>query len=228
MQGSQAQTLETKVLHLWVGSFPFIDSFLIISPDPGCESPSSVSVRCFDPDGAFANEFSINIEPGAPGLIEIEPLLGSIKLEGGMKHAHLEIECPIGVQVLTRLVSREGAVLLGEPSVIDEHRSAFFPVQVLNEHSSMLCIVNAGDETSNLKCRLFLGSRTPDISLSIPARGSRIISLEAEFSEYLQAERGKIQQVYTRLGTRGGAPLTVQLFECFVGASGGDLFSAVS
>ena len=211
--------------HFWVGSHPFFDSTLLVAPpfpnlisEDGETKIESVAIepsqiQIYDPDGYVVNELTFLFPQSAPGVLELDQLMAECKMESGMKHGHMVVHSPYRTQHACRIHTREGGAFMGEPSVVNSKRSAFFPITFAEDRSSLLCVVNYGEELARLRCRLYCGSRTPEAIVAVPGMGSRVISIPAQFPEYGEIEPGKYLQAYVRLGTQGESRLGVQAIE---------------
>lgn len=223
MEGALEQESEQSVeieqgsiFHYWVCSNPFFETTLFLVPAADCphsDLSNGASVSLFDPDGDAVNELEVQFPAGTVGVVELNSLFGSSKLEGGFKHGHMVVRAAKGVKPLCRLNTRNQAAVLGEPRQLSAGRSSFFPLLFAESRSSFLALVNCGTEETTIKCRLFCGKRIPETDCLIPGLGARIISIEDEFPDYAVAEEDKKIQAYVRLGSKSAQPVGVLLFE---------------
>jgi len=170
-------------------------------------------VTLFDADGGLVNEFTVEVEPGRVGVIELDQFLGGCKLESGLRHAQMRVVSPPGTRHVCRLHGHAGARMIAESSRITRHRSVFFPVVVAPQVDNVVCFINVGDEAAVAKCRLLVGNRTPEAFVEVPAHGARLLSLAAEFGELRGAGGGDGAQAYVRLSTKGDAILGAQVLQ---------------
>ncbi|MBN8549301.1 MAG: hypothetical protein J0M12_08310 [Deltaproteobacteria bacterium] len=215
--------------HFWVCAYPFVETTLFLVPalSPDAALASATSIELYDADGALSNEVELDFPAGQVGILELDSIMGGCKLESGLKHGHMLVRSPAGTSPYLRMHTREGAALIGEPAAFGADRSTFFPLTMDEGRSYYLTVVNHGKAQAALKCRLFCAKRSPETLISIPAFGSRVISLENEFAEY-SAESGKQMQAYLRLSTKSETTLGVQLLERTEGKNEGGIFYAVS
>src|SRR4051812_34599375 len=75
--------------HFWMCSSPFVESALFMVPRTDCAGSACLEV--FDCDGARVNEIECSFPPGEVGSLELDQLMGSCKLESGIKHAYLRV-----------------------------------------------------------------------------------------------------------------------------------------
>ena len=216
--------------HFWAATFPFFETTLFIAPPVDGSPVAPTRLTVFDADGEIVNEAALEIEPGRVGIFELEQFLGGCKLEGGLKHAHLEVVSPPGCRHLCRMHSRSGASLHVEAAALSSHRSVFFPLRFARGHDTIVCFVNRGAEPAVVKMRLFVGSRNPESFLEVPAFGARMVSLGSEFGEFVGGGEADIGQGYVRISAKGGADLGVHLIERVIARderTEGDAFAAV-
>jgi hypothetical protein len=227
-------TEQLPTSHFWVSSYPFLESTLLVVPGAvsreGAAAPlSSFDTRLslYDPDGGLINDASVSCRPTEMTVIELEPFMGACKVESGMRHAHLAASAPHGARLLCRLHNNEGAFLQSDAFRITPSASAFFPITVQASRRNFLCCLNEGDDEASVRCRLFSGKRMPECTLTIPARGVRLVPLELEFKEFSEVEGERSFQMYLRLGLRAGTSVTAQHVERFETAGEAGVFSAL-
>lgn len=215
----KSQLLETNY---WVSGGPEFESVLNIIPpctseaegEDKCSSPP-VELEIFDADGASANKVKVSLSSREVIGIELSNLMGACKLESGIVHGRLSVRAPVGVEHSCMLNSDGGISVSRELQMVSGKEGAFFPVTFSADRESHLCLVNFSNEPQELKVKLFLGNRGPVASSYIPAGGSRILNLTAEFLD-VNAIRTKGQQLqgYIRLIQKvSEAEFGVQLIE---------------
>lgn len=230
--GSEVSKLgnaERVVAHFFVSSYPFFESTLFFSfSEPAQQSNTDVQIYVYDCSGACVNQIQTNFGQQTCGVMEVDPLMESCKLEAGFKHAHIEVNVPQGCKVVSRMYSRSGACLMGEAIPLSERSSTFFPVLFSEDRAPFLGIVNCANRDAQVRCRLYFGKRSPEIQYSLPAQGSRLVSLLAEFSEYGIDQAERTIHGYVRVSTSSNMHCGVQLIESLKGEKGGYTFSSVS
>lgn len=207
----------------WVSTYPFFSTELFIVPAlKGQEGsvPGVTSLILYDADGAVANEVKLQFPSGVVGFVDLELLLGSCKLEGGMKHGQLVLRSPAGTKHLCRIANANRSWGLGEPQEVTVQRAAFLPVGFSEESASFATFVNYAGDEAKVRCRLYAGSKNAEIEISIPGNGSRILSLEAEFAEYTELAEGEKRHAYLRIAGRSEGVVGVQLLEKYATAGG--------
>lgn len=212
--------------HLWVSASPYFESVLLIAADPD-RGGGSVQLSLFDASGEPVNEVEVQYPADAPYLLALEPLMGDCKLESGIRHGHLVVEHDESVVVLHRLQAKESAVLQGPPALVTEAAATFFPIIMAPDICSFLCAINLDQQDQRLRCRLFIGNRSPDVVVSVPARGSSLVMLEQSFLEFVPRAGESRVHAYVRLSTKSGR-LGVSLLEREGAESEQKVFSTVS
>jgi hypothetical protein len=214
----------SSVASFWVSTFPFFESTLFVAPPfvdrsacgAGEETTGTFvasSVTLFDADGGVVNEFTVEVEPGRVGIVELDQFLGGCKLESGLRHAQMRVVSPPGTRQLCRLHGRAGAQIVEESSRLTRQRSVFFPVRLAPQLEHVVCFINLGGEPAVAKCRLLVGNRTPEVFVEVPANGARLLSLTTEFGDFGAGGGGDGAQAYVRLSTKGDAVLGAQVLQ---------------
>lgn len=220
---------ERVVTHFFVSSYPFFESTLFFAfPEATPESNSDVQVSLYDCSGARVNVVRTNFGTQSCGALEVDPLMEACKLEAGFKHAHVEVNAPLGCKVLSRIYSRSGACLMAPAISLSERSSTFFPVLFSEERAPFLGIINCSERDAQVRCRLYFGKRSPEMQYSVPALGSRLVSVLAEFAEYGIEQPDRTVHGYVRVSTSSGMHCGVQLIESLKGEKGSYHFSSVS
>lgn len=219
--------------HFWVASYPFFDTSLIITPpqlpaDEVKDKTWSV-IDVYDCDGTKVNSVEVTFDPDAVATLQLDPFMGSCKLESGFKTAHIAARTELpGVKHRCRIVSHEHACLMGPSFSVLPVMPAFFPVSFAPGKQNFITAVNYGSAESSLRIRLFFGTRTPEALFSIPAMGARIISLEAEFADCADRAADRSMQAYIRLTSKLDAGFGVQLLERSEGPKETNLFYSLA
>lgn len=209
---------DTAISRFWISSYPFFTTTLFVLPPPVWHHPSGTrsgtALTLFDADGGVVNEVRLQFAPGEVGCLDLDPLLGACKLESGMKHGTLLLCSPAGTAHYCRLSQEDKMSVLGELVPLQCDRAIFLPVSFGEHASSLLVLANfSSGEEAKIKCRLFLGSKNPEIELSVPPNGSRVINLEVEFADFIDVAEGEKRRAYLRIVTRSDLSLGAQLVE---------------
>lgn len=218
--------------HFWVASWPFFETTLFLIPAAGAVEEETESeaatIKVHDCDGQLVNELVIESPRREVGCIELDSCLGMVKLEGGLKHAHLVVTSGVGTSHLCRINNRSSAAMLGSSDLFSSGRATFFPALFGADRTMMIALTNHGHEVASAKIRLFAGSKMPETTCVIPPMGSRLVSLEAEFSEVVPSKTVGGTQGYVRLSTRSEQSIGAQLIERTQSQSGEDVYLALS
>ncbi|MCB0310825.1 MAG: hypothetical protein KDD42_06305 [Bdellovibrionales bacterium] len=224
-KASRARPVES---HFWVSSYPFFEASLFVASDPASQAQQSTQLYLYDCDGAPVNEVEVNFPAGQLGIVELDQFLGQCKLEAGLKHAHLHVVSEAGGKHMLRIHGGSSACMLGPAQEVSQLRSCFFPVLLANERNALVTLVNYGRSDSLVRCRMYVGKRVPEVRINVPALGSRVLSIPAEFSEYAKPDGNKKQPTYLRLSSTCEVPCGAQLIETISPEKEGTIFSAVS
>lgn len=211
--------------HFWVCHSPFFESVVLID---SASDGSEILLELYDPDGALINQVRMAPAAGRTEALALGGLLEMCKLEGGMRHAQLIVRRPATVTVSCRIQDREHGAFMGPATVIHGGHSTFFPVTCCDERTYLLALINTGTAATTARCRLFFGKRMPECTVQLPALGSRLLSVSAEFSEYLQIDAGHQVQAYVRLSTKDIVPVGVYLIERSEASEDKFIYSVVS
>ena len=215
--------------HFWACGYPTLKTSLFVVRNPGGPSSAPIRVFLYDADGAPINEANFDFPADQAGILELEGLLESCKLEGGFKHAHLEVRSPPGMRHYLRMHTREGAFIQGEPALVNSRKGAFVPVSFSQNHSALLVLINHSRCDMTVRCRLFCGRRNPEASQLVPALGARVLSIPAQFSEFSMREGAAPVQGYFRVTAVGEGDCGVQLIESVaVRENEGGIFGSIS
>lgn len=229
---SQINKLEDKrsCSRFWVSTFPHFETTLFILPprlaEPDETADNSSQVTIYDSDGEVINELNVSRSDQC-NVLELDQFLGACKLESGLKHGQVELSSPAGTRHFCRIHGGESASFLGEPVSMSKGQSCFFPLLLNENKSSFLCIVNHESSELRAKCRLFYAKRNPEIDCIVPPNGSRVYSIESEFSDYFDLKEGKLQQAYLRISSRSEGVFGAQLMERSDTEKGRGVFTSV-
>ena len=198
-----------NIAHYWVVHSPYLESELFITK--GSESASSAKLWLFDCEGQLSNEMVIDHPLGESAVVELGSLMQGCRLKSGLSFGHLVVESSVGGGSLCRIHNNDSASILSSPRCVTEDNAAFLPISLGEERHSMLCLVNSSEEPTALTIRLLVGKRSPEVVMSVPGRGARLLHVQSEFQEYV----GDISegQGYLRLRTKNKQSLGVQLIE---------------
>lgn len=216
---------QVKRQSFWICSGPLFETTLFIIPSVPINpetgeylitekvSPFSLSLSIFDADGRAVSDSQISISRFGPVALELEHWMESVKTEGGFRHGTLVVEGQVGWHAELRLHSIKSATFMSPQIPFSNASGTFVPISLSPERSHLIVLSNPGKEETNVRCRFYLTKRNPEHSVSIPARGSRVVGVEAAFAEYLDELGVESQQSYLRLTTRCESEIGVQIIE---------------
>jgi hypothetical protein len=227
------------VSHFWVAGKPFFSSTIfvapcsVVPPSSATEPPSALTeehlkvkpcattLDFFDADGAKTNTVEIEFPADEVGLIELEPFMAGIKVEGGVQHSHLAITSPAGTRHLCRLSNGVGVALVQDPLMVRSRESSFIPLVLSAQKEQMLAFVNAGGESAQVSCRLFYGNRSPEWNFVVAPFGAKLVSIQEELlasQDDRSWEKGSTQ-AYVRITARHQACISCLIVERVPGES---------
>lgn len=203
--------------HFWVGGAPFFSSSLLVSGGARKSNEETLVAACrlFDVDGAPVNSFQVEFPGREAGLIELEPFMTGLKMQGGIAQGHLVVSSPAGTRHFCRQQSGRCPQMLSAPTLIGGREHSFIPLVLGAAREHLLLFVNASTEVSQVTVRLFYGSRSPEWTVSIPAYGCSAVSLEDELLRSFNDsswQKGAVQG-YVRLSPRPQSSVACQILE---------------
>lgn len=225
---TSAFSADTVVSHFWVGSSPFFETTLFITPPFKSSETQSSKIELYDADGTLVNELEASFPEGEVGVFELSQVLSRCKLESGLRHGHLIVTSKKGSNHRCRIFTKEGASFLGQPSHVSDNQGTFFPVTFSEDRSSLLAVVNHKADPISIKLRLFCGQRAPDTYCIVPGYASRLFGVEEEFSDVVADLGDRSLQGYLRLGAKREASYGVQLIERASAGGSGALYTTVN
>ncbi len=203
--------------HFWVGGAPFFSSSLLVSSGTRkwVDETLVASCRLFDVDGAPVNSFQVEFPVCEAGVVELEPFMTGLKMQGGIAQGHLVVTSPAGTKHFCRQQSGTHPQIVSAPTLIGGREHAFIPIVLGAAREHLLLFVNASAEVSQVTVRLFYGSRSPEWTVSVPAYGCSSVPLEDEllrsFSD-TSWQKGAVQG-YIRLSPRPQSSIACQILE---------------
>jgi hypothetical protein len=203
--------------HFWVAGEPFFSTTVMVAvPDPTAASGRLLTVLdIFDSEGTKVNSVEVESPANEVSVVQLEPFIGALKMQAGIRHGRLAVTSPQGSRQLCRHGLGPEISLIHEPLVVRSRESCFVPIVIGGQRQHLVALVNSSHETAQLSLRLFYAQRSPEWSISIPAQGSRVVMLESELltdADDRAWEKGPIQ-AYIRLSARHQTYFTCQIFE---------------
>jgi len=184
-------------------------------------------LKFFDADGNPVNESSVQLTDEKVAVFELKQFLSSCKLESGIRHGHLFFESSPGLAPYVRFNTSEQAFFSEGSCLINQHKSNFFPVVISPHQNSLLCVVNHAQSEVEVKCRLLFRKRSPETSIMVPPMGAHVMSVDAEFADYI-AQDMRITNAYMRIGIKGEGNVAVNLLQRMKLENDSESYSMVS
>lgn len=213
------------VSHFWVAADPLFSTTLFVAPPPGgsvqpnAQPRTTTALEVYDVDGTKINSVEVEFPSTEVGVVQLEPFLGGLKMQSGVRHGHLAVSSPSGSRQLCRHALQQHVSIIQEPMVVRSRESCFVPLVIGGQRQHMVALVNAGHESAQISLRLFYAQRSPEWNLTVPAHGSRLVVLESELlidADEKAWEKGPVQ-AYVRLSARHQTFFTCQIFERVLG-----------
>jgi len=203
--------------HLWISGPPFCSSTLLVAPIGAVEAgATTVSVcKIFDVDGEALDIFEVEFPAHEVGVIELEPFLAGLKMQGGLSQGHMIVTSSRNVRHFCRQQIGEHFDIVSAPKLIAGRESSFVPLILGGSRDHLVSILNAADEIAQVAVRLFYGARSPEWTLSVPARGCSTVALEeellADFDD--SSWRKGAVQGYIRVSPKSSVRVAMQVIE---------------
>lgn len=178
----------------WFSNSLFPALKLMVVPS-SAESDGICGVKFYDPDGRLINEAEIGAPPGVVTQFELLPFLGGLSLESGMHHGQLDVVSHHSTYL--HAASDTRAAIISPIDIKSQGVMSMFPVK-LGADEYCVTAANFSEIETVVKAKLIIGNRSPEISLTIPPRGTRIFSIQSEFSEIIGDKTG---YAYMRLNS---------------------------
>jgi hypothetical protein len=181
------------------------------------EPGARVSVQCelYDVDGAHIQNFTVDFPEREVGVIELEPMLSSLKMRSGIAQGHLVVRSRAGTKHLCRQQAGDSVSFSGSPRAIKSREMTFLPLLLGARREHIVTLLNQSDEGGQVVIRLMYGTRSPEWTVDVPARGTRAISLENELLatfDDVTWQKGVVQG-YLRLSPRAQSEIVCQMIE---------------
>ncbi|MGI6524760.1 MAG: hypothetical protein ACOX2O_05625 [Bdellovibrionota bacterium] len=214
-QGTRLVESSETVSAFWISTYPFFETTLYVLP---CgESRGEVAqtfLTFFDPDGGVINKVKLQLPVGEIKKVDLNMLLGSCKIESGLRHAVMLVRSPLGTKHLCRISNGRNSSVCGELQIFSDERTAFLPLSFSEKMTSLIPIVNFSENEVKVRCGLFFGEKNHKLEVTIPAQGTRLISVDAELFEVLELGDDEKKMAYLRVSTRSVGQLGLQMLEC--------------
>jgi hypothetical protein len=220
---SETALSSTVSKSLWIPGTPLGEASLIVVSNSPRET---LSLRLFDSDGAVANTLNLELSK-FPAVVSLEMLVAGVKRDSGFRHGQMQIQHSSTASVTVHMHSNASAVALPPTTELAPGANFFMPVSFGANKTPLLTLVNGGENEAVVKLRLFCGNRMPELMVSIPPRGSRVVALGTEFSEYTAFSADKEVHGYVRLHLKSEGSVGVSFLEVNGSAAAEAIFSVV-
>lgn len=205
------------VSHFWVAGPPFFSSTLLVASGAISQIAGAIGVSCelFDVDGVLVQTFSVEFPEREVGIIELEPFLAHLKMHAGIPQGHLVVRSRAGTRHFMRQQVGGHVDLLKAPVPVKSREMAFMPLLLGAHREHLVTLLNVGDEVGQVVVRLLYSTRSPEWTVHVPPRGSRVFSLEHELLASFDDnswQKGVVQG-YLRLSPRVQTEVVCQMVE---------------
>lgn len=211
------------VSHFWVAGPPFFSSTLLIASGSYKDLGDTIAVSCdlFDVDGAPVQTFSVEFPGPETGVIELEPFLSHLKMQGGIPQGHLVVRSKAGTRHFLRQQVGRHVDILKAPQAVKSREMTFMPLLLGAHREHLVTLLNVGDQVGQVVIRLLYATRSPEWTVHVPPHGSRVVSLEHELlASFDDASWQKgVVQGYLRMSPRVQSEIVCQMIERVPGES---------
>lgn len=209
--------------HFWVAAPPLFSTTLFVATPSDGDNHGRVhtSIEVFDVEGVKVNTVNVEFPEGEVGVLEMEPFIAALKMQGGVAHGHVKVTSPTGTRHLCRQSIGGSVALYADPAPVHQRENSFLPVVIGGRREHMLVLVNHGAEEGQIACRLFYANRSPEWTITVPGNGCRLLSVEGELlatTDDKVWEKGSIQ-AYLRFTGRQASPIAGHIVERSLGDS---------
>jgi hypothetical protein len=205
------------VSHFWVAAPPFFSSTILVGA-PGCSDPTeSIAVQgeLFDVEGLLIRTFGVEFPAKEVGIIELEPFMTGLKMQGGIAQGHLVLTSAAGTRHFCRQQVGGYVSVLSEPFATKGREMTCMPLLLGARREHLLMCVNTTREPGQVVVRLLYGTRSPEWTVQLPAYGCRAVSLEHELlSTFDDATWQKgVVQGYVRISPKAHSEVVCHILE---------------
>ncbi|MCB0340448.1 MAG: hypothetical protein KDD53_12630 [Bdellovibrionales bacterium] len=211
----------------WVGTSDILRSELILTPGRGPDFPPA-QIRIYDCDGELVNELEVQLSDPKVQIIELDSMMQGCKVQAGFRHGHVQVRVGVDSSAACRYHWGEAVSVVSDLQEVSSERAGFFPVRFSKDKLHIVALVNHTDSPAESMVRLILGRRTPEVAVTVPGLGARIVSLESNFAEFATPQEGKERQGYLRVRTKENTPLGLQLIEELMELGSSSIFTMVA
>jgi hypothetical protein len=172
-------------------------------------------MEIYDADGALTNTAHLSFSNDGVGIFELAPFFGSVKTNGGFCHAHVGVRSNGDVRHSILVRSPAGSWVVPELLAVRPREPNFLPLSLANRKEHVLAAVNCSEDPAHLLCRVYFGQRTPEVSLTIPGHGVKLLSVESDLLEdqELALPANEVVPSYIRMSLKQSGMVGVQVIE---------------
>jgi hypothetical protein len=205
------------VSHFWVAGPPFFSSTVLVASNTAGSAAGTIltTFELYDVEGAPVQKFQVEFPEREVGVVELEPFLVGLKMQGGIAQGHLVVKTRPGTRHFFRQQIGDQVDLINTPTLIKSREMTFLPLLLGARREHLVTLVNAGNEVGQVVVRLMYGTRSPEWTVHVPAYGCRTISLEHELLSTFDDSTWQkgIVQGYLRISPRGQSEIAFQMLE---------------
>ncbi len=203
--------------HFWISGGSFFSSTILVASDLRGVPGGMIEAQCelFDVDGAPIQRFQVEFPEREVGIIELEPFMLGLKMQGGIIQGHLVVQSRAGTAHFCRQQVGEHADIMTASRGLKSREMSFMPLLLGGRREHLVVVVNAGPEDAQVVVRLLYGSRSPEWAIQIPGNGCRAVSLEHELlATFDDSSWHKgVLQGYLRISPRSQSTIVCQMVE---------------
>lgn len=206
----------------WVSTYPMFETTLYLSNssnalEPDFEKTASeeleVELKFYDPDGNLFNSSKINVPNDELLAVNLAPFMSSSKLQGGLKHARLEVNGCNKLLSCIRLYAKETQDVLEPIRFISVDKADFYKLHFAIDRLAYLAITNPSSDEEVVRLKVFTAKHELEVKLEIPGNGARVYEVASLFPKLIALREEKSFPAYLRLVTRSKVELGVQFYE---------------
>jgi hypothetical protein len=218
---------KSAVSHFWFCCYPGFSTRILFSSVQRLSLSETSIIEVYDCDGELVNVAEVQFQDLPLGMLDLDPLVSSCKLESGLKHGHVVVRSAPEVQHQCRIQSRKSGIFFSIQRDVLKRRDLFVPICFAPDKTNYIALFNQSTDVSEVLARVFCGSRTPRADLEVPAMGARIFQLESLFPEYGYADDSTVQRAYLRLSLRNGGATGCTAFDRQLVQQDQDIFRSI-
>lgn len=203
--------------HFWIAGAPFFSSTILVASGLSGTAGELIQTNCelFDVDGTPIQRFQVEFPEREVGVIEVEPFMAGLKMQGGIVQGHLVVQSRAGTTHLCRQQVGKYADIITASRGLKSREMSFMPLLLGGRREHLIVFVNAGPDEAQVVVRLLYGSRSPEWTIQIPGNGCRAVSLEHELLATFDDSswRKGVMQGYLRISPRSQSLIVCQMVE---------------